>query len=294
MYTNCTVALDPDNGELVWFYQHMQNDQWDLDWCFERQLATFEVDGKPRRVVMNVGKIVMMDALDAATGEFLFSVDTGVQNIISAVDPETGAKTFDPLQIPNPERSLIVCPSAYGARSWPPTAYSPRTKFSYIPIAEGCMSMTETSDRREMLSSGTKLVGATHPDDKDGLYGRIQAIDLEKQELAWAVDQERPPSTGLLTTGGGLLFSGDIDPSLKAFDDATGELLWEGKLNQSPSSTVISYMANGKQYVAVVLGMSNNHIRDITSGYNRHADKYDLEKRERPVNNASIRVFALD
>jgi len=243
---------------------------------------------------MNVGKMVMMDALDAATGEFLFSVDTGVQNIISAVDPKTGAKTFDPLQIPNPERALIVCPAAYGARSWPPTAYSPLTKFAYIPIAESCMSMTPTSDRREMLSSGTKIGRVTHPDDTDGLYGRIQAIDLEKQELAWAVDQAVPPSTGLLTTGGGLLFSGDIEPSLKAFDDATGELLWEGKLNQSPSSTVISYMANGKQYVAVVLGMSNNHIRDITSGYNLHADQYDLEKRAKPENNASIRVFALD
>ena len=87
LYTNCTVALRPDTGELVWYYQHVANDQWDLDWAFERQIAKMTIDGKERKVVMNAGKIAILEALDAATGEYLFSIDSGVQTIITAIDP---------------------------------------------------------------------------------------------------------------------------------------------------------------------------------------------------------------
>ena len=59
------------------------------------------------------------------------------------------------------------------------------------------------------------------------MMGRVQAFDLANQKLAWTSHQVTPPSTGLLATAGGLLFSGDIDPSIKALDDATGELLWQ-------------------------------------------------------------------
>ena len=75
MYTNCTVALSADTGELVWHYQHMANDQWDLDWVFERQIVNLPFNGVTRRVVMNVGKMAILDALDASTGEYLFFVD---------------------------------------------------------------------------------------------------------------------------------------------------------------------------------------------------------------------------
>ena len=74
----------------------MANDQWDLDWVFERQIVNMTVDGRRRKVVMNVGKMAILDALDAATGEYLFSVDAGTQNVITHIDPKTGAKTIDP------------------------------------------------------------------------------------------------------------------------------------------------------------------------------------------------------
>ena len=75
LYTDSTIALDPNTGKLVWHYQHLANDQWDLDWAFERSLATVNVGGRPRRVVMNIGKMGILDALDAATGAYLFSID---------------------------------------------------------------------------------------------------------------------------------------------------------------------------------------------------------------------------
>ena len=110
LYTDCTIALNPDTGKLVWFYQHLANDQWDLDWVFERQIVTMTIDGRPRKVVMNVGKMAILDALDAETGEYLFSVDSGTQNVITRIDPKTGAKTIDPEKWPDPNRPAVICP----------------------------------------------------------------------------------------------------------------------------------------------------------------------------------------
>ena len=155
LYTNCTLALDGDTGKLIWHYQHMENDQWDLDWAFERQIATLPVDGKMRKVVMNVGKMAMLEALDAATGEYLFTIDPGVQNVIAEVDPNSGKKTYDPTQIPNSKTPCVICPGAYGARSWPQVAFSPRTRMTYVPIAEWCMGMSTTSGQATTAEHGS-------------------------------------------------------------------------------------------------------------------------------------------
>ena len=82
LYTNATIALNPDSGELVWHYQHIENDQWDLDWAFERQIINISFEGEQRKAVINMGKLGILDAVDAATGEFLFSMDMGLQNVV--------------------------------------------------------------------------------------------------------------------------------------------------------------------------------------------------------------------
>ncbi len=265
LYTNCTVALRPETGELVWYYQHMPNDQWDLDWAFERQIVTLPYEGKERKVVMNTGKMAIVDALDAATGEYLFSVDAGTQNVITAIDPETGAKTVDPEKMPDPSRPTVICPSAAGGRSWPPTSFNPETNLVYVPITEWCMLLSQKGAR--LLTSGVGISNAEHPDAADGKMGRVQAIDVAYQELAWSHDQTSPISTGLLATGGGLLFSGDFDPSLKALDDRTGEVLWRAELDGVPSSSVMSYAVNDVQYVAVLVGIGNLHIGALAGAY---------------------------
>ena len=289
LYTNCTVALRPATGELVWHYQHMPNDQWDLDWVFERQIATIPVKGKDRKVVWNIGKMAILDALDAETGEYLFSVDSGIQNVITHIDPVTGAKTIDPGKWPDPNRDCEVCPSAYGARSWPATSYSPKTKLVYVPITESCMSLGQIGI--PLLTSGVKIGPATHPDSADGLIGRMQAIDVVKQELAWVSEQVTPISTAALSTGGGLVFSGDTDPSLKAFDDSNGELLWQATLDDNPSSNLVTYSVGDTQYVAVVVGMKNFHI-DALAGALMGVNT-GTPRNNSPKGGAAIWVFAL-
>lgn len=265
LYTNCTIALNPETGELKWFYQHMPNDQWDLDWVFERQIATVPVDGKPRKVVMNTGKMAVLDALDAATGEYLFSVDMGVQNVITHIDEKTGAKTIDEEKLPDPDRPCVICPSAFGARSWPPTAFSPKTNFVYVPIMEWCMTFGKEGIR--LLTSGIGITTSPHPDVEDGFVGRIQAVNVADQSLAWVKHIPAPPTTSTLATGGGVVFAGDLEPSLKAFDDATGEVLWQTALDDLPSGGVITYSVGDAQYVAVLAGLSNLHVRDLARTY---------------------------
>lgn len=292
LYTNCTVALHPDTGELAWHYQHMANDQWDLDWVFERQIVNVPVNGTPRKAVMNVGKMAILEALDAATGEYLFSVDTGIQNVITAIDPETGAKTIDPAKLPDPQRSTDVCPSAYGARSWPPTSYSPQTKLVYVPLTESCMRLGPEGVR--LLTSGVGISSGAHPDSADGMVGRVQAIDVVNQKLAWTHDLVTPPSTGLLATAGGLLFAGDMEPSLKAFDDTSGELLWQAKLDDLPSSGLVTYKVGDRQYVAVVVGMDNFHIAALSGGaLQASSSDPDAQRSDPPGGGAAIWVFAL-
>ena len=291
-YTNCTVALNADTGELVWYFQHTQNDQWDMDWAFERTIAELPAkDGGTVRAVMNVGKNAMLDVLEAATGKFLFSVDTGVQNVITAVDPVTGRKTIDPTKMPNPDTPCIICPIPFGARSWPQTSYSPKTNYMYVPITESCFEMGVTNPNgKGLFTTGVGFGAAPQPDLDDGMMGRVQAIDLVNRKLAWNTDQVSPPSTGLLATAGGLVFSGDIDPSLKAFDDETGELLWQAPLDDLPSSSIVSYSVNDKQYVAVVVGMTNNWVRDITKPYRRFTSTKGAPG---DLGGAAIWVFAL-
>ena len=287
LFTNCTVALDADTGQMAWWYQHMENDQWDLDWVFERQIVTLNMDGKPRKVVMNMGKMCLLDALDAATGQYLFSIDSGTQDVVIAIDPRTGAKTIDPSKWPNPDEPCDVCPNPAGARSWPPTAYSPETNYVYVPIMEWCMRMGDTG--MSLLSSGVKIETIPHPDNDDGMLARLQAMDLEKQGLAWAHNQVEPMSTSVLTTGGGVLFVGDMEPSLNAFDEATGERLWQAKLDAIPSSSVITYRIGDQQYVAVVVGFETIYIDTLLEARQGFLDD-DFEV---PAGGNSVWVFSV-
>ncbi|MDP3739294.1 MAG: PQQ-binding-like beta-propeller repeat protein [Hyphomonadaceae bacterium] len=292
LYTNSTIALNPDTGKLVWHYQHFANDQWDLDWVFERQIVTVRIGGRNRKVVMNVGKMGILDAVDAATGAYVFSIDAGTQNIITAVDPVTGAKTIDPQRLPDPTRPTVYCPGPSGGRSWPPTSYSKNTGLLYVPVTEWCMRMSEQGAR--LLSApGSGLSAADHPDaTSDGKMGRLQAMDLSGRKLGWKHDLDAPLSTSALATAGGVVFAGDLDPALKAFDDRDGKLLWSAPLDNYPSSSVITYSVGQTQYVAVVVGMNNNHIGDQSRRYQAFRRARGAPA-EAPKGGPAVVVFAL-
>jgi alcohol dehydrogenase (cytochrome c) len=291
LYTDCTVALNPDDGKLMWFYQHFPNDQWDLDWVFERQIVTMKVDGKDRKVVMSTGKLGITEGLDAKTGKYLFSIDAGIQNIISSIDSQTGVKKISQEKLPFPQKITEVCPSMVGARSWPPTSYNQKTEMLFVPLLKLCTRYGESGHK--VFSTRIPVTFAEHPEAKRGTLGRLQAVNVNSKKLSWAAELESPLSTSVLGTAGGLIFAGDIEPSLKAFDDSNGKLLWTAKLDDFPSSNVISYSVGEKQYVAVVAGLRNALIRDFLDARDLWRNDRGLPKAKKLESHPAVWVFAL-
>lgn len=262
LYTDCTLALNPDTGKLVWYYQHLPNDQWDFDWVFERQIVRMPVNGTVRPVVMTAGKMAIYDVLDAETGKWIYSKDLGLQNIVTSIDPKTGKKNIDPNSLPGDGKDRVICPHAGGAKSWIPGSYNPDTKILYVPLVESCMDLTPVRDGgRGSLSTGVRWSLRPRP-DSDGKYGRVEAIDMLTREVVWTSRHRAPESSGALDTAGGVVFSGSIDRYFRAYDDRTGKVLWETRLNDVPSNAPISYSVEGKQYIAI--GTGNGGAQAIT------------------------------
>ncbi|MEO8096956.1 MAG: PQQ-binding-like beta-propeller repeat protein [Acidobacteriota bacterium] len=197
--------------------------------------------------------------MDAETGKYAFSFDVGLQNIITAVNPTTGAKTINPALVPGDGEAKIVCPHAGGARSWIPTAYNPETKILYSPLVESCMDLTPVSTgERGFLTTGVRP--SLRPRlDGDGNYGRIQANNLKTRQTAWIQRERAPETSGILATAGGVIFSGSIDRWFSAHDDRTGHKVWRIRLNDVPRSAPMSFTVNGKQYVALTVGNGSAH-----------------------------------
>ena len=250
LFTDTTLALKPETGKLAWHFQHQDGDVWDLDWSFERVVANLTVDGTARRTVTTGGKIGVFDTLDAATGKYLFSTDVGFQTLVRGVDPVTGAKHIDPADVPALGKLVDVCPGTLGGRNWPATAYNPQTRVLFVPFNDTC---TRLGHNLSQQGGGLRL----DPRDPEGRVGRVQAIDLDARKTLWTRRERSPQASAVLATAGGLIFEGNRDRWFRASDDRMGKVLWQTRLNASPSSYPITYSVNGTQYVAVTAGGGN-------------------------------------
>ena len=259
LYTNSTLAIDPATGRLVWHYQHLQRDIWDLDFAFERTLATIRIGGKNRRVVMTMGKMALMDILDARTGQYLASRDLGHQDVITAIDPRTGAKTINPAYEPVAGKAINVCPHAVGARNRPATSFDAGSGLLYVTLFKGCMSHVWTPGLEFDVNWGMQL-----PKNPDGNFGEVVALDVASGKVRWVKGHRASEVSAALATAGGLLFEGGRDFAFRASDNATGEVLWQTRLSNSPSSAPVTFMAGGEQYVAVTSGGGNPHEATVS------------------------------
>ncbi len=257
LYTDSTLALDADTGKLSWFYQHMNRDVWDLDWAFEQSLITLPLNGKPTKLVVTGGKSAIFDAVNRIDGKYEFSKDLGLQNLVARIDPKSGKKIIKPELEPQPGRTDIICPASTGARSWPTTAFDPASNYLYVPLLDNdCMDYSWALRDADKIAAGGMDVrlGARPKPDNDGNFGRIEAIDLKSRQLVWSKRQRAPIASSLLASAGGLLFSGARDRRFRAYDAASGAVLWQSVLNASPSSSPATYGVDGVQYVVVVAG----------------------------------------
>ncbi len=270
LFHNSTLALNADTGKMVWYYQHIV-DHWDLDHPFERLLVDTVVapsasevrwinpkvrPGERRKVVTGIpGKTGVVYTIDRQTGEFLWARPTVAQNVISNIEPSTGKVTVNPEVVfthLNDER--FVCPGSNGGKNWPAGAYSPLTNTMYMPLQNLCMTATTTTDQRDpskvygINMKSEFAIGA----DK---VGTVWAIAADTGKTTWKHEQ-RAGTLSLMTTAGGLVVGGDANGRFKAYDDRTGQVLWETIVGSAASGYPITYAVNGKQYIAIITGPS--------------------------------------
>ena len=266
LYHNSTLALDADTGEIVWYYQHL-NDHWDLDHPFERLLVDTAVapnpsevswinprlrPGEVRKVVTGIpGKTGVVYTLDRETGEFLWATPTITQNVITAIDGATGAVTENSeLVFTGAGQEVLTCPHATGGKDWEAGAYSPLTNTMYYPLRNVCAQMmAEGPDSTSVYALAWRGQIAPGTDQ----VGTVQAISAETGEIAW-VHEQRAATMSLVATGGGLVFGGDVNGRFRALDHETGEVLWEINLGSAVTGFPISYTVDGQQFVAVSTG----------------------------------------
>ena len=267
MYSDFTLAINPDTGQLKWYHQHLEDDTWDLDYVYERLLVDLPVNGETRKAVVTSGKLGILEALDRTNGEWLWHKETVPQNVVASIDPKTGEKTINPAAIPHIGVTTVNCPADPGGRGWPATAYSPKTGTLYMPLNEYCSNTTPTPlDPGQAYTGGGRAIYArvTVP-NSDGNIGRVDAIKLSDRSTLWSYRQRAPETAAVLPTGGGLVFSGSWDRWFRAFDDATGKVLWQTRLNNVINAFPISYSVNGKQYVAIAVGSGSSQSKALAT-----------------------------
>ena len=283
LYTNSTLALDPDTGELVWYYQHLPGETHDMDDGFENVLI--DVGGQPS--LFKMGKLAILWQLNRETGAFIRATDLGYQNIVD-VAPETGEVTYRQDMVPEIGVEMEMCPSTSGFKSWRAMAFSPETNALYIPMTLNCERATFGPIERVIGGGGTgpvRRIDYKHP-DSGGNLGQLQALDVTSGEPLWRHRTPSPINTAALTTAGGLVFAGDFDRHVYAYDAATGEILWQTRLVTSAQGFPVTYLANGKQYVAVPAGVGGGSWATLLP-------RELTPEIRRPNHGNSIHVFAL-
>ena len=254
LYTNSTLALDPDTGKMKWYYQHLPGETQDMDEVFERIL----IDTGGRKSLFTMGKLGILWQLDRTTGAFISASDLGYQNIVE-VNPNSGKVTYRPGKIPQIGVEVDMCPSTAGFKSWRAMAYSPQTEAMYLPLNLNCEKATFGAGPAEKVvgRGGTGPVRRRdykHP-LSDGNLGEFQAVDIKSGKTLWRHRVSSPMNTAALTTAGGLVFAGDWDRHAYAYDASTGKILWQTRLPTSAQGFPITYAAQGKQYVALPAGI---------------------------------------
>ena len=255
LYTSTTLAINPDNGSLVWYYQSTPHDAWDYDGVNELVLTDLSIDGQTTPVAMKADRNGFFYVLNRQTGKLISAKPFVPINWATGIDMNTGR----PIEVPDKrpkfkQRAKDICPNLLGGKNWQPMSFNPKTGLVYIPSINLCMDMegAEPAYQRGKFYLAFEFdLGKGGP---GGYMGELMAWDPIKQQKVWGNKDELPWLGGTLTTASGLAFHGDVRGWFKALDASTGRVLWQFNAGSGISAAPMTYEIDGKQYVAVVSG----------------------------------------
>ncbi len=259
LYTAASVALDADTGKIMWHYQSTPHDAWDYDGVNELLVADLTINGQKTPVVIKGDRNGFLYVINRKTGKLVSAKAFQYINWATGVDMQTGR----PIEVPDNRprqgyRAKNVCPAAIGAKNWMPMAINPNTGIVFLPTFNLCMDMefvAQEYKRGAFYLAADFEIGKPGPGD---FMGEMIAWDPVKQEAVWRNKEALPYVGGALATAGGLVFHGNTEGWFKALDEKTGNVLWKFMTGSGISAGPMTYMLDGKQYVAVVSGRTHS------------------------------------
>ncbi|MDP3855485.1 PQQ-dependent dehydrogenase, methanol/ethanol family [Phenylobacterium sp.] len=263
LFLSSILALKPDTGEYVWHYQTTPGESWDYTATQHIMLADLNVNGAPRKVLMQAPKNGFFYVLDRATGALISAKPFVPITWASGVDPATGRPIENPGVRYEKAPSLQI-PAPFGAHNWHPMAFNPKEGLVYIPAQVVPFAYTPDagySYRAGGWNVGTDFLANALPTDKAMLTavkamvkGQLIAWDPVAQKARFTIEHPHFWNAGVLSTAGGLIFQGAAQGEFAAYSAADGKKLWSYKTDNGVIAPPSTYEIDGEQYVALMVG----------------------------------------
>jgi alcohol dehydrogenase (cytochrome c) len=270
LYTCAVLALDPKTGKIKWHYQFSPNNPFDYDSVAEMVLADMNVEGKPTKVLMDANRNGFFYVLDRTNGKLLTANPYVKVNWATGIDLKTGKPIeTDVTKDAREGKKVTVFPSILGGKNWEPMSFNPQTGIAYAnTLAFGGHYKTEPVTYK----AGEWYLGMDLTDLwewGDGPRGHLKAIDPLTGKTKWEAPSDIPRFSGVLSTAGGVVFSGQLTGEFEAFDADSGKKLWQFQTGSGIEGQPVTWQQDGVQYVAVASGYGG--VYSLFSGDERLA-----------------------
>jgi alcohol dehydrogenase (cytochrome c) len=265
LYTASTLAFDADTGKIAWYFQETPNEHWDFDTPSPKMLYEITLNGERRKVVANFSRNGFYYTLDRASGQFL-RADQYQEKITwtKGIDPKTGkpvdydpsldVQTYAGIGVRRGKAGKELCPWWSGAPTFFPPTYDAKRMVAYVAAAEGCSAGTSIKTPMDENRDWVGQRMCCFEQGRTNVHGSLWAIDVRTGKVVAKERFPLPNESGLLSTGGDLLFSGHHTGHFAAYDSDTLKEAWSFDLGTPITAPPMSYSVNGKQYIAVVAG----------------------------------------
>ena len=253
LYSNSLIALEVETGRLKWHFQFTPHDVHDWDANHVPVLADLPIRGELRKVVMVANRNGFFYVLDRTTGAFLQATPFAQQTWAKHIGAD-GRPVELPDQRPTPQGTL-ACPETHGATNFMSPAYDPSLRLFFVNARDACEVFYSQAPSMSYRPGDRAMGGRSGPPPPPyERRGALRAIDPVSGERSWELPFQTPSWAGVLSTAGGVVFSGTDQGEIVAVESRTGRELWRYMLGSPVYAAPITYMIGGRQYVVLAAG----------------------------------------